>query len=51
MENLDLEEKINLVRRQTNYTYEEAKSKLIENNNKVYLLFLVKKYVFYGMIF
>lgn len=43
MENLDLEEKINLVRRQTNYTYEESKSKLIENNYDP--IVVVKQYI------
>jgi|LauGreStaDraftv2_3_1035109.scaffolds.fasta_scaffold140042_1 hypothetical protein len=43
MENLDLEEKINIILRQTNYTYEEAQYKLKENNNDH--IQVIKKYI------
>ena len=43
MEKLELEEKIDVVRRQTNYTYEEAKTKLTENNNDT--IIVVKQYI------
>lgn len=33
MDNLDLEEKIQIILRQTNYSYNDAKNKLIDNNN------------------
>ena len=43
MENLDLDEKINIILRQTNYTHEEANDKLKENNNDHILV--IKKYI------
>lgn len=43
MENLDLEEKVNIILRQTNYTYEEAQDQLKENENDY--IKVIKKYI------
>lgn len=42
MDNLDLEGKISLIQRQTNYTQEEIINKLEENNNDP--IIVIKKY-------